>query len=55
MSFMLELTLCAYLCCCTPEAETLAGLNLGRDAVEGETVGRMEARVLDVKARCIFP
>lgn len=49
-----ELTLCAYLCCCILEADTLAGLNLDRDAVEGDAAGRREARVLDVKVRCIF-
>lgn len=48
------LTLCANLCCWKLTAETPAGLNLDRDAVEGETVGRTEARVLDVKTRCIF-
>lgn len=49
-----ELTLCTYLCCCKFEAETRAGLNLDRDDVEGETVGRTEARVLAVNARCII-
>ena len=49
-----KLTLCAHLCCCKLEAETRAGLNRDRDDVEGETAGRTEVRVLDVKARCIF-
>ena len=46
-------TLCANLCCCRFSGRDLAARNLVSDPVHGEFKGKIEARVLDERARCI--
>jgi len=50
----MELTLCANLCCCILVAVTVAGRILDKDPEYVDVEGRIEARVLDAKARCMF-
>ena len=47
-------TLCANLCCCILVAVTAEGRILDKAPENVEVGGRMEARVLDARARCIL-